>query len=414
MRKSLISTAVLVALSAPTFVFAEDAAPAAPALMQGMNFPLSNNPNPLSIDAGPIGKVYVSGALSGLAFTQNHRGAGTSNGQDLWSPARDTKSSYADLSNAQVILQKVDGLVQFYVQGGTYSMPTLGNNYYRSSTFTDKTFGNIPVAFVKLAPTDNFSIQAGKLPTLIGTEYAFTFQNTNIERGLLWNQENIISRGVQANLTLGPVALSGAVTDGFYTKDYKYLTALATYTINDSNAISFAAGGNPSGSKIADIDTKNPLVTSAFANSQQYNLYYKNVTGPWTFQPIIQYTKVDKDTGDGITKSGHTWGASLITNYAFNENYSLAGRVEYIKETGAATSNSMPLNTGTAGLLGYGVNGPKAWSITLTPTYQQKSFFARADLSYVKINDGDQGYMFGPNGNDESQVRGVGEVGFIF
>ena len=123
MRKSLISTAVLVALAAPTFVFAEDAAPAAadaapaapagPALMQGMNFPLANNPNPLSVDAGPLGKVYVSGALSGLAFTQNHRGAGTNNGQDLWSPARDTKSDYADISNAQVILQKIDGLVQF-------------------------------------------------------------------------------------------------------------------------------------------------------------------------------------------------------------------------------------------------------------------------------------------------------------
>ena len=284
MRKSFISTAVLAALVAPTLVFAEDAAPAAPAapaLMQGMNFPLSNNPNPLSVDAGPIGKVYISGALSGIAFSQNHRGAATT-GLDLF--GKQQNSDYADISNAQVILQKVDGLVQFYVQGGSYSMPTLGHNYYRSSTYADKSFGNVPVAFVKLAPTDNFSIQAGKLPTLIGTEYAFTFQNTNIERGLLWNQENIISRGVQANLTLGPVALSGAVTDGFYTKDYKYLTALATYTINDSNAISFAAGGNPSGSKIADIDTKNPLVTSAFANSQQYNLYYKNVTGPWTFQ----------------------------------------------------------------------------------------------------------------------------------
>ena len=156
------------------------------------------------------------------------------------------------------------------------------------------------------------------------------------------------------------------------------------------------------------------MVTSAFANSQQYNLYYKNVTGPWTFQPIIQYTKVDKDTGDGITKSGHTWGASLITNYAFNENYSLAGRVEYIKESGDATSSANPVGNYTAGLLGYGEHAPKAWTITLTPTYQQKSFFARADLSYVKINDGDQSLMFGPKGNDDSQVRGVGEVGFIF
>ena len=267
MRKSLISTAVLVALAAPTLVFAEDAAPAAPAapaLMQGMNFPLSNNPNPLSIDAGPIGKVYVSGALSGIALTQSNRNATTFFGDN-------EKSQYGDLSNAQVILQKVDGLVQFYVQGGSYSIPTLGVAYTRSSSYTDKTYGNVPIAFVKIAPTDNFSIQAGKLPTLIGTEYAFTFQNTNIQRGLLWNQENIISRGVQANLTLGPVALSGAITDGFYTKDYKYLTGLATYTINDTNTIAIAAGGNPSGTKQADIDNK--IGTSSYvANSQQYNL----------------------------------------------------------------------------------------------------------------------------------------------
>ena len=272
----------------------------------------------------------------------------------------------------------------------------------------------MPIAFIKLAPTDNFSIQAGKLPTLIGTEYAFTFQNTNIQRGLLWNQENIISRGVQANLTLGPVALSGAVTDGFYTKDYKYFTGLATYTINDSNAISFAAGGNPGGTKAADVDTGNTTVTAAFANSQQYNLYYKNVTGPWTFQPIIQYTKVDKDTVDGITQSGHTWGGSLITNYAFNENYSLAGRLEYIKESGSAASNAVPSGAQTTGLLGYGTHAPKAWSITLTPTYQQKTFFARADLSYVKVIDGDQNALFGPKGKDDSQARAMGEVGFLF
>jgi len=30
---------------------------------------------------------------------------------------------------------------------------------------------------------------AAKLPTLIGAEYTFTFENMNIERGLLWNQE---------------------------------------------------------------------------------------------------------------------------------------------------------------------------------------------------------------------------------
>ena len=396
MRKSLITTAVLVGLAAPTMVFAEDAAPAAPAgptLMQGMNFPLGNNPNPLSFEAGPLGKVYVSGALSGMVLTQNHKAASDYFG-------REEQTSYGDLSNAQVILQKPEGFFQFYVQGGGYSLPTVGSSYTKSTKESSDTFGYIPVAYVKLAPTDSFSIQAGKLPTLIGTEYAFTFQNTNIERGLLWNQENIFSRGVQANLTLGPVAISGAVTDGFYTQDYKYLTALATYTINDSNAISIAAGGNPSGTKAADIDNKFVSSTSIyFANSQQYNLYYKNVTGAWTFQPILQYTKVDSDKSLGISNSGHTLGGSLIVNYDFNENYSLAARGEYIKETGSL------------GLLAFGNNAPKAYSFTLTPTYKQKSFFVRADLSYVKVTDGSD---FGANGAEDNQARAIGEIGFIF
>ena len=405
MRKSLITTAVLVALAAPTMVFAEDAAPAAPAgptLMQGMNFPLSNNPTPLSIDAGPIGKVYVSGALSGIALTQNHRGAQGAGATDVY--GRTTETSDADISNAQVILQKVDGLVQFYIQGGNYSTPTVGVNYIKSVKNTDKTFGNIPIAFVKLAPTDNFSIQAGKLPTLIGTEYAFTFQNTNIQRGLLWNQENIISRGVQANLTLGPVAISGALTDGFYTKDYKYVSGLATYTINDSNSITIAAGGNPSGTKQKDINNEIPT-SSQYANLQQYNLYYKNVTGPWTFQPIIQYTRVNKDTGNGVAVDGHTLGGSLIVNYAFNENYSLAARGEYIKD-----------DSGSLNFLGYdsAKGNSKAYSFTLTPTYQQKSFFARADLSYVKVSGGNSGDMFGVTGKEDNQARAVAEVGFLF
>jgi hypothetical protein len=273
----------------------------------------------------------------------------------------------------------------------------------------------VPVAFAKLAPTDNFSIQAGKLPTLIGTEYTFTFQNTNIERGLIWAQENVISRGVQANATFGPLAVSGALTDGFYTQDYKYLTALATYTINDSNSISIAAGGNPSGTKAKDIDNKFLInkQSVAQANSQQYNLYYKNVTGAWTFQPILQYTKVNSETSldysyDNTTGnklgSGHTVGGSLIVNYDFNENYSVAARGEYIKETG------------NDNLLGFGINGPKAWSLTLTPTYKQKSFFARADLSYVKVNDGTPtNYnLFGTDAKQDSQVRGLAEVGFLF
>jgi hypothetical protein len=72
---------------------------------------------------------------------------------------------------------------------------------------TDKTmtefFGPVPVGYVKLVPSKNTSIQIGALPTLIGAEYTFSFENMNIERGLLWNQENAVNRGIQVNQAFG-------------------------------------------------------------------------------------------------------------------------------------------------------------------------------------------------------------------
>jgi hypothetical protein len=49
----------------------------------------------------------------------------------------------------------------------------------------------------------------------MGAEYTFTFENMNIERGLLWNQENAINRGIQVNQTIGKSA-SLSWNDGFY------------------------------------------------------------------------------------------------------------------------------------------------------------------------------------------------------
>ena len=64
-------------------------------------------------------------------------------------------------------------------------------------------YGPVPVAFLKLQPGKNTSIEIGSLPTLIGAEYTFTFENMNVERGLLWNQENAVNRGIQINQTIG-------------------------------------------------------------------------------------------------------------------------------------------------------------------------------------------------------------------
>ncbi|MGZ6016335.1 MAG: outer membrane beta-barrel protein, partial [Phenylobacterium sp.] len=135
------------------------AALADPLGMPAMSSTLSANPNPASFDAGPLGKVFVTGVASGLLN-------GQSNAVDPPDHAW-----FGDLSNAQVFIQKTDGPLQFFIQAGAYSLPSLGVPYAHvvdARNAANETFSYLPQAYVKLQPTSEFSIEAGKLPTLVG------------------------------------------------------------------------------------------------------------------------------------------------------------------------------------------------------------------------------------------------------
>ena len=91
--------------------------------------------------------------------------------------------------------------------------------------------------------------------------------------------------------------------------------------------------------------------------------------------------------------------------YSLPHHMSLGGRVEDISSTGDA-------NQGSANFL-YGP-GSNAVSLTVTPTYQRGTFFARGELSYVHAGNATPGDVFGHNGTDTSQVRSLLEAGFLF
>ena len=80
----------------------------------------------------------------------------------------------------------------------------------------------------------------------------------NVERGLLWNQEPAVSRGLQANYTLGPVAFALSFNDGYYSDVFNWISGSATWTINSSNTLEFAGAGNLGQTSIATYAT--PLV----------------------------------------------------------------------------------------------------------------------------------------------------------
>src|SRR3984893_2149682 len=376
--------------------------PAAPTAMTtpGMSAPLTANPNPMSVDAGFLGPVYVTGAVSGLGLWQNNK-------------FPDQQHSLASLSNGQVFVQKTDGLFQYFLDVGAYTFPALGAPYFSTGTTVGDFFGPVPMAFAKIAPTDNFYIQGGKMPGLVGVEAPFTFQNMNIERGLLWAQEPIFSRGAQLGYTQGPLALALQWTDGFYSNRYTWLTGSATYTLDPANRFVRAAGANLS--QTAKVTTTTPFFQTTavplFQNNETlFSLAYTYSSAPWTITPYFQFTHVPQASSIGAFSSASTIGGAILANYSFGDDSFLPGvslpvRFEYLGSTGTAAEGAPNLLYGP---------GSKAWSITFSPTYQYKIFFARAEISHVGTSSTTPGLVFGPNGTNTTQTRGMLEVGILF
>jgi hypothetical protein len=386
-----LSGVATLAFAAAGAAWADDqpAAPAAPAGPTALSTPamsasLSNNSNPFSVDTGPLGKIYFSGQLTGLGLWENHPGFG------------DNDRGKAEIGNAQIEIQKTDGVVQFYVQAGYYNFPSLGSGFASTQRITDDTFKAVPVAYLKLQPTAEWSVLVGKLPTLIGAEYTFTFQNLNILRGLLWNQEPAVSRGVQVNYAKGPLTVSVSVNDGYYSDHYSTISGLVSYVLSPKDTIAFAGSGNTD--KVSTSRFATPLAQN---NGTIWNLLWTHTEGPWMINPYLQYSTTPKIDKFGLTSSASTFGGAVLARYTVNSTFNIAGRAEYISSSGSDVAL---------------LYGPKsdAWSLTLTPTWQLKTFFIRGEVAYTKIQSGTAGAMFGPNGDKSDQVRAMVETGVLF
>jgi len=387
-----VSVAGMLGIAAPAIAqeaaAAPPAAPApAPVAMPAMSGPLTNNPAPFSLDSVPglddiLGKVYVSGVVTGMVM-------GQSNAHEF--PG--DRDGYMDLTNGMAVLQKTDGWFQWYVQAGAYSYPTLGVPYTNSSTTGAVTFGAVPQGWAKVVLSDSFNVIAGELPTLIGDEYAFTYENMNVERGLLWAQEPLVSRGVQANYASGPFSVSLAWTDGYYSNRYSEISGLVSYAFNGgADTVAVAAEG-----QLGHTDYGNAGSTLFQNNSSIYNFIWTHTSGNWTISPYFQYTNSDRYHNDS------TGGAILVT-YAFNDFWKLSGRFEYV-----GSSGNSPISNGFF----YGP-GSNAFTFTITPTWQYKRFFVRPELSYVSASSTTPGAALGQFGTDTDQFRGLIETGILF
>ena len=354
-------------------------------------FPTPSIPGPLhappahTFEAGPFGKLNYNFLVSGMGLWQGN-------------PILSANSANGALNLGKFFLEKTTSWWQFNVQAGAYNLPALGTPFISTHKTVFDFYGPVPVAYMKFMLTKSTSIQVGSLPTLMGAEHTFDFRNMNIERGLLWNQENVINRGIQVNQTLGKFAASFSWNDGFYSNRYSWLSGSATYT-NGPHNISLTAAANLGQTAFRT------LATPVQNNSSMYAIIYAYAKGKWIVQPYLQYTTVPKNVKARITNGNSTWGEAVLVSRTFSHGFSLAGRAEYIASTGSAAHESVNLLYGPASA---------AWSLTMTPAYQYKHLFTRAELSFVQANGYSLGDAFGLAGLDPNQPRGAIEAGFAF
>ena len=346
-------------------------------------------PAGVSVDGGPLGPLKVQGMVSGLGVSQS---AATASDQ----------SQRFDVDNAQFILQKDSGTWQFLVQGGAYTFPVIGVPFTDTPDVVKNLYGPIPVAYLKWAPSDSLSVQVGKMATLVGAEGAWPWGNYDIERGLLWNLENTVTRGAQFNYSSGAFSTSLAWTDGFYSHRFNNFTGSFAYTLSQADTLSAVVydtlGHTPYGS------TATPV---ALNNGRTLDLIYTHAADDWTFTPYLQYNQSPAAGELGYTDGNHAYGAALLADWAISKTWSLGGRIEYVASGG--DDNTSANNN----LLGYG-RGSRAWTFTLTPTWQSGGLFVRGELAYAHLGSYMAGLGFGKAGGQADQTRVLFETGVVF
>lgn len=306
-----------------------------------------------------------------------------------------------DLSNALLTFSKNTGQLQGSVTVGPYAFPVVGQtiNPTTQQGANVSLYGYVPAYDLAYVPNGNVTVSAGQLATLLGQENGFTFQNFNIQRGLVWAAEPTFSRGVRVAYANGKISGDLEYDDGYYSGDSgRAVEGLAGWAPTANTDWSFAF--------IVPGANTPPNVTAAVANKREFDFMLTQQFGKLQLEPYVLSIQSPASATLGYTNGESALGGVVLANYAFNGVYSLGGRFESFANHSAIVDTSL-----NADLVGYGP-GSRATTWTITPEYHPGPFFVRAEYSWVTVYDALVG--FGPSGALANQSRFIAELGVQF
>jgi Putative beta-barrel porin-2, OmpL-like. bbp2 len=380
-----------------------------------------DGPQAVEFDGGPLGPLEFSAAGDGYFFLQS----GTSS--DPHNSIAGSKAVGAEINAWMTELHKSTGLVQFTIQLGEYQDINLGTNKPSEVNGDRFTTGPLRSAFVSLVPTDNFKLSVGQVPSLVGYESVYPWNNPSALRTVLNVGQNSNSRGVEADYTQGPFSGSVVFGDGYDTGVWNHIQFLATDKIDDNNSVSvygivplgttgpntfaYGEGGQPEGG----ADGNGGQGELAVVNSNMLGAWYTWKIGQLSLTPEVQYqwttpltkyaNEVSGGLSDDIPKETGNFGAALFGNYKFGDSpYSLAGWAEYATSHGSAAQDAWFVAP-DAELAGFAI----------APGYQYKQLFTRLNIGYVHLlNAGTPAAGFGDQGMGKNQVVTTLEFAVVY
>jgi Putative beta-barrel porin-2, OmpL-like. bbp2 len=361
-----------------------------------------NGPTSIDIDGGPLGQLEMSGGMSGYFYGQT----GTSNKGNSGGSVLGDRSSGANLAQALIELQKTSGILQFTIEVGPEAgAPYLGLKPSKASV-TVYRGSPLYVGYVTLAPKNSpVTISVGQLGSLEGYESGVSWNNANLYKSALFYTENGTNVGVSATYTHGKFSSTVVFGDGYDTRVFNFLQALATYQFNSDNALNVYYGGELGKTGLNALTYGQNTVLQygpEFVNSQLFGAFYSYTNGNLNVVPEVQYVYAHPDQALMIPKYTSNFGAAVFTDYTFGKSpYSLGGMAEYFTSNGSGDWFIAPHAEGVG--------------VQLSPTWQYKNLYARASVGYMHLlNIGYGAPAYDNTGTGSNVVQGALEAGVLF
>jgi hypothetical protein len=315
-------------------------------------------PSPLPVPAATASPVPVIGVAP--EFTAYH----------FWTSG--AARPQTDLSNGLLNFIFHVGKLHADATLGTYAFPTVGfplvpNNEPGTNVAL---FSPLPVAVITYNITSHLSFAAGKFAALLGQESPFSYENLNVQRGLVWNMEPTISRGVQLEYTNGPLSITLQDNDAYYSGRNRAFEGLLGWSPSSNTSLQVAA--------IVPGANVPPNATVSVGNKAEYDLMYSRTIDKLQLLPYLLWVHSPKSPVLGYTSAEDAQAAVLMCAWTFSPEWSFAYRYE-----DAWNYSSTSDSSANADLVGFGP-GSSAESQTLTAAYRfNNGGIIRLEYSHV-------------------------------